>query len=115
MKSIKLILLSAIVAAMLTSCGMNNSSSKATPTPRATQNNGNVSNTNNGTVSDDTKKSGDTAGNAVKDTGDAAGNAIKDTGDAAGDVVEDVGDAAGDVVEGVGDAVSGNDSNNNNR
>lgn len=105
MKSIKLILLSVIAAAMLTSCGMNNSKTNASPSPQATQdNNGNVSDTDNGRVSDD-----------VRDVGDNAGNAVEDVGDAAGDVVEGVGDAAGDVVEGVGDAVDTNDANNNNR
>jgi hypothetical protein len=104
MKGIKLILMSALLTAMLASCGMNNSSSTATPTPSATENTGNVSNTDNGTVSND-----------VKDAGDAAGEAVKDTGDAAGDIVEDAGNAAGDVMEGIGDAVGTNDSNNNNR
>lgn len=104
MKGIKLILLSALLTATLASCGMNNSSSNATPSPAATENTGNVSNTDNGTVSDD-----------VENAGDAAGNAVKDTGDAAGDIVEGAGDAAGDVVEGVGDAVGVNDANNNNK
>jgi hypothetical protein len=106
MKGIKLFLLSALAASMLASCGMNNSGTTASPTPHATEssNSGNVSDTNNGTVSED-----------VKDAGDSAGNAVKDVGDAAGDVVEGVGDAAGDVVEGVGDAVDGNNNDNNNR
>lgn len=107
MKGIKLILLSVIAAAMLTSCGMNNSNSKATPTPGAAQNNsGNVNNTNNGTVTDNAKDAGSAAGNAAKDVGDAAGNAVKDVGDAAGNIVEDAGNAAGDVM-------GANDSNNN--
>ncbi len=107
MKGIKLILLSFIAAAMLSSCGMNNSNSKATPTPNATQNSGgNVSNTNDGTVADDADNAGDAAENAVEDAGDSAGNAVKDAGDAAGNIIEDAGDAAGDVM-------GSNDSNNN--
>lgn len=102
MKGLKLILLSAVIAAMLTSCGTNNSSSKTTASPSATQNTGNVSNTDNGKVSNDVEKAGD-----------AAGNAVKDVGDAAGDIVEGAGDAASDVVEGAGDAAGMNDANNN--
>lgn len=105
MKGIKLVLLSIMVTAMLTSCGTNNNNTTSTSSPQATQNDsGNVDKGNDGKVSDD-----------VKDVGDDAGDAVKDVGDAAGDVVEGVGDAAGDVVEGAGDAVDANDANNNGR
>lgn len=94
MKSIKLILLSVIAAAILSSCGMNNSTS-ATQAPQATSSsdNGNVSDTDNGSISEDTDNAADDAGDAVRDAGDAAGDVVEGAGDAAGDVAEDVGDA----------------------
>ena len=97
MKGIKLVLLSFISAAMLTSCGMNNTNDNTAPSPEST-----VNTNHDNDVSND-----------VDNAGNAAGDAVKDVGDAAGDVVEGVGDAAADVAEGVSDAVGGNDANNN--
>ncbi|MCH5210374.1 MAG: hypothetical protein J1F01_05350 [Oscillospiraceae bacterium] len=105
MKGIKLILLSVVITAMLTSCGTNNAkNTKTSPAPRATSSS-NVSDTNNGTIEDDSKNTGnsmrDDAGNAVKDAGDMA----KDAGDAVGDIARDTGDVAGDIVDGAGNVV----------
>ena len=99
MKGIKLILLSTLVVAMLTSCGMRRTNTTTSPSPQATHN-GNVSNTNDGTVSNDANNAVNHAGEAVQDVGEGAGNAARDVGDAAGDVVEGVGDAARDVTDG---------------
>ena len=94
MKGIKLVILSVIVTAMLASCGTNNARNSAAPKATDT---GNVSDTNNGKVQDDTKDTGmkNDTDNAAKDTGDAA----KDVGDAAGNAVKDAGDAAKDAVD----------------
>lgn len=109
MKEIKLILLSILAAAMLTSCGMNDDMS-ASPTPMATQDSGNVSDTNDGQVNGENGNNNESVGDDVKDVGDDMGNAVRDVGDAAGDVVDGVGNAAGDVVNGVEDAVDGNNN-----
>lgn len=110
MKEIKLILLSMLAAAMLTSCGMNDDMN-ASPSPMATHDSGNVSDTNDGQVNGDNGNNNESLGNDVKDIGDDAGNAVRDVGDAAGDVVDDVGNAAGDVVNDVENAVDGNNHN----
>lgn len=102
MKTIKLILMSMVLSAVLTSCGMRNNEPARTQAPM--NENNNVSDTNNGRVEED-----------IRDAGESAGNAVDNIGDAAGDVVDGVGNAAGDVVEGVGDAVGTNDANNNGR
>lgn len=104
MKGIKLVLLSFISAAMLTSCGMNNTNDNTAPSPESTVN----------TNHDNENKMTITMFQTMQiNAGNAAGDACKDVGDAAGDVVEGVGDAAADVAEGVSDAVGGNDANNN--
>ena len=116
MKNIKLILVSAVVCALLASCGMNTAKTKPSPTPSATEKN-NVSDTGNGNIEENTTNTAENAvdktGDAAQDVGNAAGNVARDAGDAVGDVAEKAGDVAEDTIEGAGDAVGMNDANGN--
>ena len=90
MGTIKIMIVGAICALMMTGCGMggNNANNSATARPEATAK---------------TDSMTDKAGNAVKDAADNVGDAAGDVVDGAGNVVED----AGKTVNDAADSVSG--------
>ena len=90
MSTIKIMIIGAICALVMTGCGTgaNNPSNAATARPEATAK---------------TDSMPDKAGNAVKDAADNVGNAAGDVVDGAGNVVED----AGKTVNDAADSVSG--------
>lgn len=83
MNKIKLFMIIAAIASLLTACGENDKNT-ASPTPKATS---------DSTVTED-------MGNTVKDTGEDIGNVVKDAGDAVGDAAEGITDTAGEMIDG---------------
>ena len=101
MKTIKLILLTAIAASMLTACSAKNTHSNTagggtiSVTPSATSKADSMMKDGENAVGDAAEGVGDVAGDAVE----GAGNVVKDAGDVVGEAAKDVGDTAKDAVE----------------